>query len=452
MSPDEGRLIALRSDATSIFMRALATCDIESAFARHLSFEGKLMRRQLSPMLAPVEQSFADVKKIQVIALGKAAVPMLDALLPKLPSKLRVDGVCAGLHVPEKRHRHIRYYACSHPTPNEESLEAAQAALELLGHAGRDTFVFFLVSGGGSSMFELPRSRSISLDDLRAFYETLVLCGADITQVNTVRKYFSAVKGGRLAQAAPQAEKLTLLLADVPLKDLGCVASSPTLPDRSSWADCAAVLERWDLLPRFPATVRAYFQTMAKNLPAPTTGHSLEHTQVDVLLSNHDFVNAARDRARDLGYKVVIDSTPDNWPFDRASSYLLERLRALRAEWGRVCLLSGGEVNVAVESARYGCGGRNQHFALASALQMDGGVEATVVLSAGSDGIDGNSAAAGAIADPTTAARARQFHFNPEESLARFNSCPLFTALGDAIITGPTGNNLRDLRVLLAEN
>jgi len=452
MSLDEARLAVLRTDATSIFTTALAACNIESAFARHLSFEGKLLRRRPSPVLAPVEQSFANVRKIQVIALGKAAVPMLDALLARLPPKLRVDGICAGPHIPEKRHRHIHYYAGSHPTPNEASLEAAKSALELLGRASRDTFVFFLVSGGGSSMFELPRDRLVSLDDLRAFYETLVLCGANITEVNTVRTYFSAVKGGRLAQAAPQAEKLTLLLADVPLKDLGCVASSPTLPDRSSWADCAAVLERWDLLPRFPATVRAYFQAMAKNPPASVASHSLEHTQIDVLLSNHDFVNAARDRARDLGYKVVIDSTPDDWPFDRASSYLLERLGALRTEWGRVCLLSGGEVNVAIESARYGCGGRNQHFALASALQMEGAGKAMVVLSAGSDGIDGNSAAAGAIADPTTAARARLFHFNPEESLARFNSCPVFTALGDAIITGPTGNNLRDLRVLLAEN
>ncbi len=462
----EPRLAALRTDAVDIFKTALAACDIDQAFGRHLSFEGKLMRRQQSPLLPPLEQSLAAIKKIQIIAFGKAALPMLDALLTRLPAKLRVDGICSSPEVPEKRHRHIRYYKGTHPLPNEESLEAACAALDLLRHAGRDTFVFFLVSGGGSAIFELPTDRSIPLEDVRAFYETLVLCGADITEINTVRKYFSAVKGGRLAQAAPQAEKLTLLLADVPMKDLGIVASSPTLPDRSTWADCAAVLDRWELLPRFPATVRAWFQALARIEPASLSANGLENTQVEVLLSNHDFVNAARDHARVLGYKVVIDNTCDNWPYDRASAYLLERFTALRAEWGRVCLLSSGEVTVRIESSRHGCGGRNQHFALESAVRMDrmdqmdrenqpgpenAADNAMVVLSVGSDGQDGNSPAAGAIADPTTAARARQFHFDPEDSLARFNSCPLFTALGDAIVTGPTGNNLRDLRVLLAD-
>ncbi len=447
----EDRFTRLRGDAIGIFHAALGACDIDQAFSRHLSFEGKLLKRRLSPVLPPLEQSLADIKKVQVIAFGKAAVPMLDALLARLPAKLRVDGVCSAPELPQTRHRHIRYYQGSHPLPNEDSLHAAQAALDLLKRADRDTFLFFLISGGGSSLFELPRDRSIPIEDLRAFYETLVLSGADIAEINTVRKYFSAVKGGRLAQAAPDADKLTLLLADVPMKDLGVVASSPTLPDRSTWADCALVLERWDLLARFPATVRSYFQSLAKNPPAPPTVSGLEHTQVDVLLSNHDFVNAAREHARSLGYKVIIDNTCDNWPYDRASAYLLERFAALRAECGRVCLLSSGEVTVRIESARHGCGGRNQHFALQSALGMDGYPHAMVVLSAGSDGMDGNSPAAGAVADPTTAARARLFHFDPEDSLARFNSCPLFTALGDAIVIGPTGNNLRDLRVLLAD-
>ncbi len=450
MSLSEGDLAGLRADAVDIFKHALRTCDIEQAFARHFCFKGKVLRRQQSPMLPPVEHSFAEIKRVQVIALGKAAIPMLDSLLARLPEKLRVDGVCSSPEPPAKRHRHIRYYRGGHPLPNEDSLEAAEAALELLRRANRQTFVFFLVSGGGSSAFELPRDRTIPLEDIRAFYETLVLCGADIAEINTVRKYFSAVKGGRLAQAAPDAEKLTLLLADVPLKDMGVVASSPSLPDTATWAECAAVLARWKLLPRFPATVRAYFQAVGHGDPTPVAPPV--HTQVDVLLSNHDLVNAARARARALGYKTVVDNTCDNWPCDRAAVYLLERFAALRAEWGRVCLLSSGEVTVSVEGTREGCGGRNQHFVLDAALRIDGGQTPMVVFSAGSDGVDGNSAAAGAVGDPTTAARARHFHFSPEESLARFNSCPLFTALGDAVLTGPTGNNLRDLRLLLSSS
>jgi glycerate 2-kinase len=443
-------LNAMHRDALTIFQSALEDCNIERAFARHLQFEGKRMLRHVSPVLAPVEQSLEGFKKIQVIAFGKAAIPMLDALLDRLPAKLRVDGICAAPGLPERRHRHIKYYAGSHPLPNEDSLLAAEAALDLLRRAGRDTFVFFLISGGGSALFELPSDPKIPLEDLRALYETLVLSGADIAEVNTVRMFLSAVKGGRLAQAAPDAEKLTLLLADVPMKDIGIVASSPTLPSSATWADCAAVLERYKLLPRFPVTVREYFLSLARKPPKPATTGPLAKTQVDVLLSNHDFVNAARHHARALGYRVVIDNTCDNWNYDDASKYLLDRLDGLRPEHERICLLSSGEVLVKAESATAGCGGRNQHFVLQSALLVDGRQEQIVVLSAGSDGVDGNSPAAGAIADPTTAARARLFHFDPEQSLARFNSCPLFTALGDAIVIGPTGNNLRDLRILLA--
>ena len=452
MKDHEQRLPALRADALGIFRAALAGCDVDRAFERHLRFAGKELVRQVSPSLPPRTQSLADIKRVQVIAFGKAAVPMLDALMRRLPPKLRVDGVCSTPELPEKRHKHVRYFQGSHPLPNEDSLEAAKAAVDLLEGAGGSTFVFFLISGGGSSLFELPRDPSIPLDDVRAFYETLVLSGADIAEVNTVRKYFSAVKGGRLALAAPAAEKLTLLIADVPMKDLGIVASSPTLPDHSTWADCEAVLDRRGLMGRFPATVRSYFCRLRAHPPAPAA--TPERSEVDVLLSNHDLVSAARDHARALGYKVWIDNACDNWEYRRASSYLLTQFRAHREAGlgngdGRVCLLSSGEVTVEIAGAMHGCGGRNQQFALQSAIELEGSPEPVIVLSAGSDGQDGNSPAAGAVADPTTVERARRFGFEPAKSLARFNTCPLFTALGDAVVTGPTGNNLRDLRVLL---
>ncbi|RRA49491.1 glycerate kinase [Acidipila sp. EB88] len=448
----DDRLAALRSDALAIFHSSLAACNVDQAFARHLEFDAKSMLRRRSAVLPPVEHSLAGVKRVQVIAFGKAAVPMLDALLSRLPSRLRVDGICAAPVLPEKRQKHIQYFAGSHPLPNEESFDAAREALALVRRADRHTLIFFLLSGGGSSICELPRDRSIPLEDVRAFYETLVLSGAPIAEINTVRKFFSSIKGGQLAQAAPDAMRFTLLLADVPLKDLGVVASSPTLPDTSTWAQCSAVLDQWDLLPRFPASVRAYFQALAAQPPPAPTAQGLQNMEMDVLLSNHDFVNAARDQARALGYKVVIDNTCDEWPFDRAAAYLVERMRTLRAEWGRVCLLSSGEVTVQMDRVRHGCGGRNQHFALKTALLLDGFPGDVMVLSAGSDGLDGNSPAAGATVDPTTATRARAFHFDPEQSLARFNSCPLFTALGDAIMTGPTGNNLRDLRIFLSDS
>lgn len=448
------QLEKLHTAAQDIFLHALDASNIGKAFDRHLHFDGTTLIRHPSQALQAASIPLDRYKKVLVISLGKAGLTMLEALLERLPKKIRVHGVCSAPELPKKRNWRIRYFAGGHPLPNEDSFAAAAATLKLLKRARKDTFIFFLISGGGSAMMELPRDEKISLEDTIAFHETLIASGATITEINTVRKYFSAVKGGRLALAAPEAEKLSLLLADVPLKDLGAVASSPTLPDQSTPGQCREILERYHLLEKFPSSVREYFESLPQEAAARTaasnTDEAFAHTQFDTLLSNHDFVNAARGRAHELGFRVVIDNSCDDWDYADASRYLLKRFHELRAEHPHLCLLSSGEVTVQL-SAQPGCGGRNQQFALASAFdlaQCEG--QPLVVLSAGSDGIDGNSPAAGAIADTTTIARAREYHFDPESNLARFDTCPLFSALGDTIITGPTGNNLRDLRILLA--
>ncbi len=451
MSSPAANLDQLHSDVTAIFMHALKVCDIQAAFDRHLRFEGKTLIRQSSPHLKPISVPLDKYKKILIIAFGKAALTMTDALLDRLPPKLHIRGVCSAPEVPVRHTWRIRYYAGGHPLPNPDSFKAAREAIRLLKHAGKDTFVFFLISGGGSAMLELPRDPRISLEDTIAFHETLIASGATITEINTVRKQFSSVKGGRLALVAPQAEKLSLLLADVPLKDIGSVASSPTLPDHSAPQQCREILDRYYLLEKFPQTVREYFEHLARTPYAPQSdAEALEHTQFEVLLSNHDFVNAARDHARTLGYHVMIDNSCDDWDYRDASTYLLKRFNELRREFSRLCLLSSGEVTVKL-AGQCGCGGRNQQFALATAFELaKNPADLVAVLSAGSDGVDGNSPAAGAIVDPTTIARARSFKFDPDSTLARFDACTLFTALGDTIVTGPTGNNLRDLRILLS--
>jgi glycerate 2-kinase len=235
-----------------------------------------------------------------------------------------------------------------------------------------------------------------------------------------------------------------LLLSDVAPRYLDALASGPTLPDSSTVAECREIVARYHLRERFTPAVRAFFDD--PNLPETP---ALPEAPVEILLSSDDLIDAARTMALTLGYEVVIDNSCDDWDYADAARYLLEHFYELRREHPKLCLLSGGEVTVRL-GREHGAGGRNQQFALACALAVAGPASPLVVLSAGSDGIDGTSTAAGAIADETTAARARALGIDAASALARFDAYPLFAALGDTLVTGPTHNNLRDLRILLS--
>jgi glycerate 2-kinase len=410
--------------ARSIFHGALAASSIPAAFDRKVDWD-----------------SFGldQYDRIHAIAVGKAALPMLETLASRLPYPL-AGGVCCGPALPSARLSGIDYYSGGHPLPNEDSFRSAQAAVRLLQASGPRDFIFFLISGGGSAMFELPLDSKITLEETQALYKALVGSGGTIAEINTVRKHFSAVKGGRLAAKAAASGRCSLLLSDVAPRFLDALASGLTLPDTSTVAECHEILDRYGLRERFPATVRAWFDDPA--LPETPT---LAEGHVEVLLSSDDLLEAAKAVAHSLGYEVFVDNTCDDWDYSDAARYLLDRYDELRSRRTKLCLLSGGEVTVRL-SHGHGAGGRNQQFALACALSG----QDVVVLSAGSDGIDGNSPAAGAVADATTLSRAEALGIDAHSALARFDAYPLFTALGDTLITGPTHNNLRDLRILLS--
>ena len=479
----DNALESLHATATGIFTGALNACDIASAFDRRLQFEGSVLYRLLPDGSGPATLDLSAYKRVFVIALGKAAGPMLEVLLSRMKRRKGLRGICASNQLPAKRNWRFRYFESGHPLPNEESFAAGRAALALLRKARKDTIVFFLISGGGSTLFESPIDSQVTLDDTIEFNRLLLASGAPINEVNTLRKHFSAVKGGRLAMAASSATKVSLLLPDVPLRTLDALSSGPTSPDHSTVNDVRELLEKYDLTEKLPASIRAFFARedfpespgnkgwrppfLPKKLPWAdaarprhmTSAHSMsgedalfQDSVYEILLSSHDLVESARLLARKAGYHVVVDNGCDDWDYADAARYLLERFHRYRAQHERLCLISVGEVTVRLTRAP-GAGGRNQQFALACALDLaQHPGERLTVLSAGSDGIDGNTQAAGAIADPTTVARARAFGYDPEQSLACFNACPLFTALGDSIVTGPTGHNLRDLRIFLAES
>jgi hydroxypyruvate reductase len=474
-------LDTLHATATGIFTGAVKACNIASAFDRRIRIEGNILHRLLPDGSGPATIDLSAYKRIFVIAIGKAAAPMLDVLLDRIKRRSGLRGICCSNQLPKTRNWRFRYFEGGHPLPNEDSFEAARAVLAMLKKAGKDTLIFFLISGGGSAMFDLPLDPRITLDETIAFHQLLLGSGAPINEINILRKHFSAVKGGRLAMAAPEATKISLLLPDVPLRSLDALSSGPTSPDHSTVADVRELIARYQLAPRLPASIRAFFER--EDLPEspgnkgwrppffpklPRTGalpqrrvtaaasmsgedEAFRDSVYELLLSSHDLAENARALAEKAGFHVVVDNSCDDWDYADAARYLLERFHALRAVHPRLCLISVGEVTVKIDRTP-GAGGRNQQFVMACALDLEAypGQRLTV-LSAGSDGIDGNTQVAGAIADPTTVTRAHAFGFHLKSSLAAFDACPMFTALGDAVVTGPTGQNLRDLRLLLAE-
>lgn len=482
MTPVSNSILdSLHASASTIFHASIEACDIPTAFDRRIRFRGDTLERLSHDEGEHEAISLSSFRKIFVIAMGKAAGPMLDVLLDRMPRRKGLRGICCTKYLPSKRNWRFRYFEGGHPLPNEESFAAARAALAMLRKAKKDTLIFFLISGGGSAMFDLPVDESISLQETIDFHSVLLASGAPISDINVLRKHFSAVKGGKLAMAAPEAMKISLLLPDVPLRTLDALSSGPTSLDRSTLEDVRVILSKYDLESKLPQAVgrlllrEGPFEAMdtpAQKSPlswmpprlglanpspalAVQSGKDSDLTPprsiFETLLSSHDLLESARTAAQKAGYVVAVDNSCDDWNYADAARYLLERFHALRKDHARFCLISVGELTVTM-NRKPGSGGRNQQFALECARNLARYAEERLtVLSAGSDGIDGNTSNAGALADPTTFERARAFGFDPEESLRSFNACPLFMALGDSIVTGPTGQNLRDLRLLISE-
>jgi len=424
--------------AREIFRHALAEASVSKAFARNVHCERGVLR---------VREDLYDLQsysRVLVMSLGKAGHTMVEALADQMGSSL--EGIVASSVHPASQVHGFRYFRGGHPTPNAESIQAASAMLRALDAQPASALVIFLLSGGGSSIVEKPIDDEISLDDLVATYRALAHSGAPIAEINAVRKHLSAVKGGRLAQAAFPAQQVSLLVSDVPDKTPDALASGPTMPDSTSVEDCFRVAEKYDLLQQFPQSTRELFERHALEETPKSDDPAFHRARWWPILSNQTAIEEASVAAERAGFIVHVDNSCDDWDYEKASDYLLQRARELRRQFSPVCLISGGEVTVKVTSG--GVGGRNQQFALACAAKIAG--ENITVLSAGTDGVDGNSPAAGGIADGSTIERATTKGLDARAALEQFDAYPFFSALGDAVEIGPTGNNLRDLRILLA--
>ena len=433
----------LKQLARQIFHETLAAIDIPATMQR------KLRRQGTRIVCGEKTLDLKDFGKIRVVAMGKAAHAMVEGLVLSLAPFVGFEGVVSAPGLPKKAVPGLKYFAAGHPVPNEESWKAAEAILGLLKKCDEKTLVVFLLSGGGSALVELPLDPKEALDDARQLHKVLVNCGANIDEINTVRKHFSAVKGGRLAAAAGAATKITLAVSDVPMGKESALASGPTLPDPTTIEDVGRVINAYSLKEKLPPSLRRWMDDGKMPETPKASDATFRKSYFCLTLGMDDLLHPAHHAAEALGFATCCDNSTDDWPVEKAAETLLGQLEELRVihRGHRVALIADGEVSSPVTGD--GVGGRNSAFVLACAQRIAG--KKIAVLSAGTDGVDGNSSGAGAVADGETLKRAREAGLDPRDSFQRSDAFTFFSKLGDAVLTGPTGNNLRDLRILLAE-
>lgn len=436
-----------RAMLRQIFLETLQAIQVRDVFERNVCCDGGTLR------IADLTYELTMFRRVLVVTIGKAAKPSVDAVVqqirPCLPLSCSLQVIGVGPGAPDETASEIEWWPGSHPVPDEGARAAARRISEVLRDTTSDDLVLFLISGGASAMVEMPLDESISVEEMAEFYRVLVTSGLKIAEMNTLRKHVSAVKGGRMAQMAERATQCTLLVSDVPEGMADVIGSGPTLPDSSTREECWEMMTRTQLRARLPERVSALLQS-AELPETPKQGDAcFQRSEFRVVLSTATMLEEAAKLCRARGFYVEIDNHCDEWEYREAAAYLLNRLHKLMERHERACLLSGGEILVDVGNTA-GRGGRNQQFALYCATLLEGSEYEVAVLSAGTDGIDGNSPAAGAVVDATTVQRAKAVGLDVSEALRRFESYTLLDRIGDTIMTGSTGNNVRDLRVVMA--
>jgi hydroxypyruvate reductase len=437
-------LKALRRDALLVFEAGLKAASPEDAIRRALHLENETLR---------AGERACDLKayrSIYLLGAGKASARMAGGVLGLLGDEV-TGGVVSVPYGQSGSAGRVKLMGASHPEPNEDTLANTALILDVAEKASRDDLVICLISGGGSSLLEaLPHG--VSLPDIVKMNRALLASGADIVEINTVRKHVSEVKGGKLAARIYPASLINLVVSDVPGDDLTFIASGPTVGDSTTFDDCIRIIERLGLAGEIPDPVMRHLENGAAGRlkENPRTGDRVfKDIQSLVIAGNSTSVEAASDMAGKIGYKTVRLDEPVVGDTRDAARHHAGLARKMIVESAPVappaCIVSGGETTVRVMGE--GKGGRNQEFAIASAIQIDG--LPIAVLSAGTDGIDGATDAAGAICDGHTLKRANDLGIDALSYLGRNDSYSFFSRLGDLVKTGPTGTNVMDVHIIM---
>lgn len=430
-----------RKPALAILKAALKAADPMEAVLRHLSITNGIMRA------GSQRYKLSAFKNIYVVGAGKACAAMAVAI-ERLLGKQITEGFLNVKYGHLAKLRRIQLNECGHPVPDENGMRGAQEIGRIAAKANKDDLVLVLVSGGASALLPFP-AQPITLAEKQAVTELLLRSGANINEMNAVRKHISSLKGGQLAALANPATVVSVILSDVIGDKLDVIGSGPTAPDSSTFVDAQAVLVKYGLIDQIPASIRQRLEDGIRGL-IPETPKRLTRTQNLVVGSNQLALDAAAAEAKRLGYRPMILSS-----FIEGETREIARMHVAIAKeiviFGRpskapMCLISGGETTVAIKGE--GKGGRNQEFVLAAAIDIQD-LPGVCILSAGTDGTDGPTDAAGALCDSTTISRASREGLDANDFLNRNDSYHFFEPLGDLIKTGPTGTNVMDVRLIV---
>ena len=438
----------MRQHALEIFQAALKAADPMEAILRHVKPADDGFQ------VGEHRFKFQDFDRILVVGAGKAGAPMAKAL-----EDLLGDRIAEGVIVVKEGHglplKHVRIHEAGHPVPDERGILGAEDILSLATQAGDRDLVLNVISGGGSALLVAP-AEGVTLADKQAVTRLLLACGADIHEINTVRKHLSRAKGGGLARFAYPATVVSLILSDVIGDDLNVIASGPAVPDTSTFANTREVFNKYDIWTKLPESVRTRIQGGVAGTieDTPKAGDEVfQRCYSELVGTNIQALIAASNAAQKKGYQsLILSSTVEGEAREVVkmfAAFAKEVRNSANPIPAPACILCGGETTVTIRGE--GKGGRNQEFALASAMIIDG-LDNTVVLSGGTDGTDGPTDAAGAIADGRTMARAREKKLDPLDFLKRNDSYHFFQPLEDLIITGPTRTNVSDVYMLLVGN
>jgi glycerate 2-kinase len=435
----------LRQDAITILKHGIKSVDPANAIKRNLVVKDNRLDIQGRIF------DLSAYENIFIIGMGKASAAMAKAIEDLLGSIIKggIVNVKYGHTVPL---RIVRANEAGHPVPDEAGLAGTNQILQLLKRTREKDLVFCLISGGGSALLPCP-AEGISLRDKQRLTQALLDCGATIHEINALRKQISKVKGGRLARLVYPSTLISLILSDVIGDNLDSIASGPTVPDKTTFAECLNILEKHKLHGEIPSSILEYVEKGCRGEVEETPKSDdpiFVRTQNVIIGSNKQALSAAKEKADKLGYNSTILSSfieGETTEVAKVHAAIAKEILSTGNPVGRpACVVSGGETTVKIKGS--GLGGRNQEFVLAAAISIDG-LEKVLMLSAGTDGTDGPTEAAGAVADGSTIRRSKELGMIAEKYLRENNSYNFFKPLGDLIITGPTNTNVMDLRIIL---